>query len=97
MKDILKTPADTYIAAYLAAANIITFVLFGLDKFKALRGSWRIREKTLLTLSLIGGAAGGLLAMFMFRHKIRKPKFFPGLLLMLFLQIILLTLYYKLR
>ena len=92
---MLKTPADIYLAAYLAAVSIITFALFGLDKLKALRGSWRIRERTLLLFSLIGGAAGGLLAMFLFRHKIRKPKFFPGLLLILFLHIILLTLYFK--
>ncbi|MBR2122300.1 MAG: DUF1294 domain-containing protein [Lachnospiraceae bacterium] len=91
----MKTPAATCLAAYLAAVSIITFALFGLDKLKALRGSWRIREKTLLLFSLFGGAAGGLLAMFLFRHKIRKPAFFPGLLMMLFLHIILLTLYFK--
>lgn len=47
----------------------------GIDKLCAILNKWRIKEATLLTLSLIGGGIGGFLAMFIFHHKIRKPYF----------------------
>jgi uncharacterized membrane protein YsdA (DUF1294 family) len=60
---------------YVILINIITFVLFGLDKSKAVRGSSRISEFTLLLFSLIGGAPGGALGMKLFRHKTKKVGF----------------------
>ncbi|MCR5294953.1 MAG: DUF1294 domain-containing protein [Lachnospiraceae bacterium] len=75
---------------YLIAINVITFIAFGLDKWKAQHGKWRIKEKTLLGLSFIGGALGGLCAMYVFRHKIRKPVFVIGIPLMLLAQAALL-------
>lgn len=74
---------------YLFLVNIVTFLAFASDKRRAARRRWRIPEKTLLGLSLIGGAAGGIIAMYWFRHKIRKPAFAYGLPLMLLLQVIL--------
>ena len=68
---------------YLLAVNIITFIVFAVDKAKAIRGQWRVSEAALLGLSLIGGAIGGLLAMYMLHHKTRKPRFAVGLPLML--------------
>ena len=56
-------------AIYLAIISIFTFVCYGVDKFKAKRGGTRISEKALITLSIIGGAFGGLFAMNKFRHK----------------------------
>jgi len=71
----------------LLGMSVVTFFLFAADKRRAVRGKWRIRESALLLVSLFGGAAGGLLAMGFFRHKIRKPAFYIGLPLMLTAQI----------
>ena len=73
---------------YLFLINIVTFLAFASDKRRAARRKWRIPEKTLLGLSLIGGAAGGIIAMYCFRHKIRKAAFAYGLPIMLLAQII---------
>ncbi len=76
------------VPGYLLAASLITFVLFGADKWKAVHGKWRIRERTLLGFAAAGGAAGGLLAMKIFRHKTQKPCFAIGLPVMLAVQIL---------
>ena len=61
-----------------------------IDKKKAEKGRWRIKESTLLTLALLGGSIGEMLGMYVFRHKTKKPRFFIGVPVMLVLQIILL-------
>ena len=61
---------------YLIVINIVTWIAFGLDKWKAKSGKWRITERTLLLLALAGGSLGALAGMIMFRHKTRKAKFF---------------------
>lgn len=52
----------------------ITFILYGIDKLKAVKHRWRIPEATLLFFSITGGI-GGLLGMLIFHHKTRKWKF----------------------
>ena len=49
--------------------SVLTFALYGIDKRKAKRGSWRTKEKTLLLCGVFGGALGGLCGMKAFRHK----------------------------
>ena len=61
---------------YLAVINFITWIAYGLDKGRAKSGKWRIPERTLLLLALVGGSLGALAGMILFRHKTRKPKFF---------------------
>jgi uncharacterized membrane protein YsdA (DUF1294 family) len=73
---------------YLLLINIVTFLAFAIDKRRAVKRKWRIPEKTLLGLSLIGGSAGSLIAMYLFRHKIRKSAFAYGLPIMLLAHII---------
>ena len=73
-------------AAYLLAVNIITFAAFVVDKSRAVKHRFRIKEITLLGLSLIGGSAGGLIAMYSLRHKTKKPLFTVCVPLMLVLQ-----------
>lgn len=73
---------------YLVIINVITFVMFGVDKYKAIRQEWRIRESTLLGLALIGGSIGGWLAMYIFHHKTKKAKFFVGIPVILVIQIV---------
>ena len=60
---------------FIAALSLVTFAVYGVDKFKAKRGSRRISEQTLLLLSFVGGAVGALMAMLLFRHKTRHKKF----------------------
>lgn len=56
-------------AALLLATSIASFVAFALDKHRARTGGWRLRERTLHILCLLGGWPGGLAAMHLFRHK----------------------------
>ena len=56
--------------------SLLTLLLFGWDKLTAVRGKWRIPEGVLHACGLLGGGAGGLLGMLLFRHKIRKPRFY---------------------
>lgn len=72
---------------YLVIINLITFIIFGVDKRAAIKGKQRIREATLLLFAFIGGSLGGLVAIYLFRHKTRKPKFTVTIPLMLILQI----------
>ena len=60
------------ITNYLIVVNIATFIAFVIDKYNAVTNRTRIRIVTLLILSFIGGSIGGMLAMYLFRHKIRK-------------------------
>jgi uncharacterized membrane protein YsdA (DUF1294 family) len=63
---------------YLAVVNCLLFVLMGVDKYKAIKGAWRIPEATLFILALIGGGIGGTFGMYSFRHKTRHLKFEIG-------------------
>lgn len=60
---------------YLLFVNVIAFVAYGVDKYKAKRGMWRIKESTLLLLAAVGGAAGAYAGMKVFRHKTRHTSF----------------------
>ena len=71
---------------YLVCINIVTFTLYGIDKRRAIKQRWRIPERTLLLLPLIGGSVGGLLGMAVFRHKTRHWYFRIGLPVMFFAQ-----------
>ena len=59
----------------LIAVNLVSFALYGLDKVKAKRGLWRIRESTLLLVAALGGYFGALLGMELFRHKTKHWTF----------------------
>lgn len=77
---------------YLIIINILTFLFFATDKYKAKKNLWRIPESTLLLLSFIGGSLGGILAMSLFHHKTAKTKF--KILMPVFLVINTIVLYY---
>ena len=74
---------------YLLAANLAAFVLMGLDKRRARRGSWRLSERALFLFPVLGGALGGLLGMRAFHHKTRHKKFTVGVPLLLLCQLAL--------
>ena len=68
----------TAILIYLAAINLALFLTMAADKRNAKRKRRRVPETTLLSLSMLGGALGGILGMLLLRHKTRKPAFFIG-------------------
>ena len=73
----------------LIVINVLTFVIYGIDKWKAKQGSWRISEATLLTLAVLGGSIGALLGMQVWHHKTMHKKFKYGLPMILLVQIAL--------
>ena len=77
---------------YLIVITIVTFLVYGIDKWKAKQGSWRISEATLLILAVIGGSIGALLGMRVWHHKTMHKKFKYGLPLILLAQIALIYL-----
>ncbi len=79
---------------YLAAINVITFIMFGADKARAAKGRWRISESALILAALLGGSTGALTGMRIFHHKTKHRKFTIGIPVILALQIILMVIYY---
>ena len=75
------------IIIYLVAINIIGFLAMWIDKAKAKRGSWRIQEKTLFMITVLGGGIGTISGMYTFRHKTQKLAFTIGLPAILILEI----------
>ena len=77
-----------YIFIYILIINILAFCLYGIDKWKAVRGAWRLSEMTLLLAAFLGGAAGAFLGMRIFHHKTRHWKFKILVPLFLILEIL---------
>lgn len=67
------------IGIYGVIVNVLTFFLFGLDKYKARKRKWRISETVLMTMAFLGGSLGALAGMSVFRHKTRHWKFTVGI------------------
>lgn len=63
------------ISYYLLLVNIIAFILYGIDKFLAIKKKYRIPESNLIFISFIGGALGSIFGMYIFHHKTKKNKF----------------------
>jgi uncharacterized membrane protein YsdA (DUF1294 family) len=64
-----------YIYIYIGIINVLTFFIFGIDKYKAKKNYSRVSEKGLFLLCFIGGGIGGFVGMYTFRHKTRKWYF----------------------
>ena len=79
----------TIVTIYLAVINLVGLFVMWLDKHKAKKGAWRIKEKTLFAVALLGGALGTTLGMYWFRHKTKHWYFVVGMPLILVIQIIL--------
>ena len=87
----------TLLFGYLAAINVLGFSLMGIDKWKARRQYWRVPEKTLFLIALLGGSIGSLIGMYLFRHKTRKFRFSIGLPVILVLQILMVIFFFIYR
>ena len=79
------------LAGWLILINIVTFVVFGLDKLLAKHPRFRQRvpEKNLLLLAVVGGSVGALLGMLVFRHKTLHRVFRVGVPVILAVQLLL--------
>ena len=73
---------------YLFIINAVGFVLMLIDKIKAKKNIWRIREVTLFLVAILGGSMGSLLGMYTFRHKTKHIQFALGMPLILAVQIL---------
>ena len=77
------------ILGYLLAINIASFFLYGIDKYKAKKGRWRISEATLLTMAAIGGSIGAWVGMRIWHHKTMHKKFKYGIPIIIIMQVAL--------
>ena len=79
------------ILGYFLAVNITTFFLYGIDKYKAKKGKWRISEATLLLMAAIGGSIGAWVGMRVWHHKTMHKKFKYGIPIIIITQIAVLV------
>ena len=77
------------VLSYLVVINVATFFTYGLDKWKAKRSRWRIREAALLTLAVLGGSIGAWLGMKVWHHKTQHKKFKVGIPIIIIAQAII--------
>ncbi|PIF46224.1 uncharacterized membrane protein YsdA (DUF1294 family) [Chryseobacterium sp. 52] len=78
----------------LLGINLFSFLIFGLDKNLAVRHKRRVSENSLLGLTFIGGTAGAILGMLIFRHKISKKSFLMKFVAVILIQAVLICLYF---
>lgn len=72
---------------YLVGINLITLIVYGSDKLFAASNSWRVRERTLLLLAILGGSVGALVGIYLFRHKTKKTSFLLPLVVIILVQL----------
>lgn len=98
MEEINSIFTTQNILIYILIINVITFFIMWFDKHEAKIGDWRVPERTLFLLVLLGGGIGGIAGMYVFRHKTRKWYFkigFPAILIMQIILVIYLKNLYK--
>lgn len=82
-----------YFQMYLCVINIIAIIVCTADKIKAQLNKWRISEKTLLAISVIGGALGMYITMLIIRHKTKHKTFMIGLPFLILVHVVAILLY----
>ena len=78
-----------YSMYYLFAINIVSFFLYGIDKYKAKKNKWRISEASLLLMAVIGGSIGAWVGMRIWHHKTMHKKFKYGIPVIIIFQVAL--------
>ena len=87
-----------FILIYFCLLNVIALLAMGIDKYKAKKHLWRIPEKTLFLLAILGGSIGSIFGMYFFHHKTKHKTFVLGMPSILFVQIVsLLILFFVMR
>ena len=79
------------LAYYLLGINAVTFIVYGIDKYKAKKAKWRIPEATLLLLAVLGGSIGAWIGMKVWHHKTMHKKFKYGIPAILLIQVALMA------
>ena len=79
------------LVCYLLAINAVTFIVYGIDKYKAKKAKWRISEATLLLLAVLVGSVGAWVGMKVWHHKTMHKKFKYGIPAILLIQIVLMA------
>ena len=74
---------------YLIIINIVTFLVYGIDKWKARKAMWRVREASLLMLTVLGGSIGAWLGMKVWHHKTQHKKFRYGIPAIIIIQLVI--------
>ena len=78
---------EMIIYTFIAILNVITFLIYAIDKWKAKKNRWRIPESILLLLAVLGGSIGAWMGMKIWHHKTMHKKFKYGIHLIMILQI----------
>jgi uncharacterized membrane protein YsdA (DUF1294 family) len=86
-----------FICGYFIVMNVIGLFVMGIDKEKAKRHAWRIPEKTLFLVSLLGGSVGTWLGMYLFRHKTKHWYFVIGMPAILIVQAVIAVLFWRMQ
>ena len=76
---------------YFTVINVVTFFMYGIDKWKAKKAKWRIRETTLLGLAVLGGSVGAWLGMKVWHHKTQHKKFKYGVPAIIIIQLLIIV------
>ena len=87
--DTLTKDMQQIIIIYLVVINVVTFFMYGIDKWKARKAKWRIREAALLGLAVLGGSVGAWLGMRVWHHKTLHKKFRYGVPAIIIIQLLL--------
>lgn len=85
---------EKIIIGYVIAINVITLLMYGIDKWKAKHGKWRIPEATLLIMAAVGGSIGAWTGIKLFHHKTFHKKFKYGVPAILLLQLAIIVFIY---
>lgn len=86
---------EKYILIYLIVINLITFIVFAIDKICAIKKKWRYKEVSLFGMCFVGGAIGGFLAMHLFHHKTKKKVFVIGVPLIIIIHLVIIIWFIK--
>ena len=87
--DTMTKDMQQMIIIYLVVINVVTFFMYGIDKWKARKAKWRIREAALLGLAVLGGSVGAWLGMRVWHHKTLHKKFRYGVPAIIVIQLLL--------
>lgn len=90
MKDWGDT-MELALLTYIVVVSIILCIFMYIDKSRAIKHEWRISEKSLFTLAILGGACGGVLGMYLFRHKTKHNSFAFGFPILAAVQLFILV------
>ncbi|MCC0629314.1 MULTISPECIES: DUF1294 domain-containing protein [unclassified Clostridioides] len=82
-----------FILIYFIVINFIAFFSMYIDKKRAIKNKWRVKEATLISVAVIGGSLGSIIGMYSFRHKTKHIKFIFGIPFIIFLQLLLVNFY----